>query len=159
MFSRLEFERSVIPWTAANRALTYIGEMMKRSPDHDHYLKFMRRLLRGAYSAATDCAARTGAMEELAEELHHLACEEIEMDECARVTIRDVLSDDADRTHYHNKCLRQNQRASYCSLVANGGRDEWDAVYEKFVESDGQTHRGGLLGALACTRDPHMMEK
>ncbi|CAH2274214.1 aminopeptidase N [Pelobates cultripes] len=56
--------------------------------------------------------------------------------------------------------IHPNLRSSiYCTAVAQGGEAEWDFIWEKFNSTDIAQEADKLRAALACTKEPWLLNR
>lgn len=47
----------------------------------------------------------------------------------------------------------------YCTALEDGGSAEWNFVYKQYKAEDDATENSRLRRALACTKDPSLLQR
>lgn len=47
----------------------------------------------------------------------------------------------------------------YCNAISNGGDEEWDFGWDRFLASNVATEKRDLLGALSCTKEIWLLNR
>lgn len=60
---------------------------------------------------------------------------------------------------YPNRVPPILRSAIYCSMVATGGEEVWDFLWQKFQEAPVVSEADKLRSALACSREPWILNR
>lgn len=51
------------------------------------------------------------------------------------------------------------QRVVTCAGVANGGDDEWNFAYQRYLLTNSANEKETLLKAMSCSRNPETLDR
>ena len=47
----------------------------------------------------------------------------------------------------------------YCNAVRQGGEEEWDFAWQRYLNSNVGSEKGSLLRAITCTKEPWLLNR
>uniref|UniRef100_A0A8C5M0R5 Aminopeptidase n=1 Tax=Leptobrachium leishanense TaxID=445787 RepID=A0A8C5M0R5_9ANUR len=158
-FLSSEFE--YMPWQAALSSLSYFVQMFDRSDVFGPMKKYMEKQVAPVFehfkNITEDFTIRPESLTDQYSEINTLssACGYgiSECRELASKLFKDWMNSGTNNIHPN---LRS---AIYCTAVAEGGDAEWNFVWEKFIASDIAQESDKLRAALACSREPWILNK
>lgn len=154
----LRMERHYVPWRAALGALDYIDAMLYDTPSGKALRKFWKQLLLPVLEEV--------GFDEGPDDPHLLllnrnqiigaACQ-LSMPQCVRnaTSLYQKWMKDPD----NNRISSNLQRVVTCAGVANGGDDEWNFAYQRYLLTNLANEKETLLNAMSCSRNSKTLDR
>ncbi|XP_050293862.1 aminopeptidase Ey-like [Anthonomus grandis grandis] len=148
-------EREFVPWKAAIQNFKFLHSMFSRSASFDKYKRYLLSLLKDHYLELTfkekpdDEPTRVLSRMEIVE----YACE-LGLKECVLQAIQLFQnwrnSANPDKENVINPDLRE---VVYCTAIRDGGQDEWDFAWNRYLNTNVASDKEILLNALSCSKE------
>ncbi|XP_053320871.1 aminopeptidase N-like [Spea bombifrons] len=150
-----------MPWQAMLSSLNYFTQMFDRSevygPMKEYLKKQVTPLFKHFEKVTENFTKRPESLTDQYNEINAIsvACS-YGVAECGQLASKQF--NDWQRTGINN--IHPNLRSNiYCTAVAQGGEAEWDFVWEKFAASDNAQESDKLRSALACSKEPWILNR
>ncbi|XP_053320872.1 aminopeptidase N-like [Spea bombifrons] len=150
-----------MPWQAMLSSLSYFTQMFDRSevygPMKEYLKKQVTPLFKHFEKVTENFTKRPESLTDQYNEINAIgvACS-YGVAECGQLASKQF--NDWQRTG--NNTIHPNLRSNiYCTAVAQGGEAEWDFVWEKFAASDNAQESDKLRSALACSKEPWILNR
>ncbi|XP_069139371.1 aminopeptidase Ey-like [Argopecten irradians] len=141
----LRHETEYIPWAYASSELVFPSTMLVSRPAYGNFEKFMQNLLEGRSLNASLYDNRPTQERSLTGLMFGLSCK-YGVNDCANKAIE--FFNDWKTT---GKLIPPDIKpAVYCKAVNEGGEQEWDHMYDMYVNGP-VTEKAGALQSLGCT--------
>ncbi|XP_053320870.1 aminopeptidase N-like [Spea bombifrons] len=150
-----------MPWQAMLSSLNYFTQMFDRSevygPMKEYLKKQVTPLFKHFEKVTENFTKRPESLTDQYNEINAIsvACS-YGVAECGQLASKQF--NEWQRTG--NNTIHPNLRSNiYCTAVAQGGEAEWDFVWEKFAASDNAQESDKLRSALACSKEPWILNR
>uniref|UniRef100_H3D2Z0 Aminopeptidase n=1 Tax=Tetraodon nigroviridis TaxID=99883 RepID=H3D2Z0_TETNG len=158
----LSRERDFIPWESALRNLDYFTLMLDRTEVYEALQAYLKKQIQPLFEHFRTITANwTKIPERHTDQYNQInaimtACSvgEESCRELTRSWFRKWMENPASNP------IHPNLKSSvYCSAIANGGVEEWNFAWSMFRNATLASEASRLRGALACTRQPWLLNK
>ncbi|NXQ09309.1 AMPN Aminopeptidase, partial [Vidua macroura] len=157
----LSHETEYMPWQAALNSLQYFQQMFDRSEVFGAMSKYMRKQVTPLFNYYKES---TNNWKELPIGLMAQYNEVNAISTACSYGVTDCQNLATDYLHQWqngstNPVPANLRSAIYCSMVATGGEDAWDFLWEKFKEAHVVSEADKLRTALSCSPHPWILNR
>ncbi|KAM9311210.1 aminopeptidase N [Gastrophryne carolinensis] len=154
-------EVEYMPWQAALSSLSYYVQMFDRTDVYGPMKAYMRKQVIPLYNYFKQLTGnfnqRPATLTEQYNEINAIstACG-YGISECGDLAIaqfRDWMNTSVNSIHPN---LRNT---IYCNAIAKGSEEEWEFAWQQFKKTDNAQEADKLRGALACSREPWILNR
>ncbi|XP_021377931.1 uncharacterized protein LOC110466016 isoform X1 [Mizuhopecten yessoensis] len=150
-------ELDYVPWSAAIGELSYVEEMLVRTPLYGQFKKFMHKIIEKPFMKLGLDNTNSGHMESKARSIIvSIACGN-EVTDCQEEASQ-RFQDWKDRPDI-NMIDPDVKRSVLCGGISEGGADEWDFLYSQYKQSIVANERIMMLYALGCSQQPWILSR
>ncbi|CAG9772964.1 unnamed protein product [Ceutorhynchus assimilis] len=148
-------EREYVPWKAAITNLQFLHKMFIRSGYFDKFKIYLISILRDFYIELT---FKESSNEDPTRVLNRMeiidyACK-LGLKDCVLQAVQQFQnwrnSANPDKENLINPDLRQTV---YCTAISDGGQEEWEFAWNRYLNTNVATDKEILLTSLACSKD------
>ncbi|XP_071955339.1 aminopeptidase N-like [Antedon mediterranea] len=148
-------EMDYIPWTTVSDVMGYIDLMLCRSKAYGDFKKYMGKQVTPFYDYVGWDAAGLPHVAQLSQATAlSLACG-YGNEECKNIAIN--LYAEWMQNSSNNVIPVNLKYTVYCTAIAAGDQEEWYFAWNQFQTSLVSSERSTLLGALACSQEPWIL--
>ncbi|KAK7067746.1 hypothetical protein SK128_013768 [Halocaridina rubra] len=158
MLTYLRKETELTPWVAALNNLDYVDTMLFRTEGQRAFRNYLLDLIMPLYEKVGFHASDDS---EPQEQLKHIlalawACDlgHINCVQSAVQLYRAWMEYPEEKRIIHPNM----KKTVYCTAIAEGGDEEWDFAWYKYLESEAITEKYRLLEAMGCSRDEAILQ-
>jgi len=156
-------EFDYIPWTAAMGELEGILSKLETESDYDKIRDYFAKSLNKTYNQLGfyDQEDEEPTTILLRPRIVNMMCE-LGHEDCIAWTLEKFgLWKEEKRVEERSAGLIPSglKALVYCQGVKHGDQEEWDLVWDRMVAATDQAEEARLRGALACTRQPWLLQK
>lgn len=160
LLSYLKVENDNLPWTAALSKLNMINLQLRQFPVAEEFRKFMRNLLQPQFDKL---GFRISAPTEKLDAVNfqsmiiRMACK-YGLPKCVKDSKR-LFSKMQTKSEATNQIPKDLRNTVYCTAIREGGEEEWNHMWSKYLSSNQASERISILKALGCSKDPKIIKK
>ncbi|XP_048524081.1 aminopeptidase N [Dendroctonus ponderosae] len=148
-------EREYVPWKAALTNFQFLHNMFARSGHFDKFKVYVISLLKDFYLELTfkesDTDEPTRVLTRM--EIVEYACR-LGLKDCVLQAVQYFQnwrnSANPDKDNLINLNVRQTV---YCTAIGDGGQEEWDFAWNRYLNANVATDKEIILTALACSKE------
>ncbi|XP_072160074.1 aminopeptidase Ey [Bemisia tabaci] len=150
----LRDEADYLPLSGAYSSLRRIDLILRRTPNYGYFKSYMRKLTNPIIS-------RSGSLVDAPVEAQAIKKQNLMADIASRYSIGNYVKQSLDlfSKWYNNEnpdsinpIPKNILRQISCTAVKNGGDEEWDFLWERYLNSDSASEKSSILSALTCSR-------
>ncbi|XP_059178196.1 aminopeptidase N-like, partial [Physella acuta] len=151
----LHKEKAYAPWYTARRELNYMSSMLSVNSLNGPFQKFMQAKINSSYSYFGFNNSGSSHSEILARSLVvGLACS-YGIQSCVDTALSQFKQW---MDNPKSNPIDPNFKSTvYCNAISAGGWEEWQFGLRMYTETDMATERSSLLSAMACSRQPWIL--
>lgn len=155
----LQQEVEYIPWKTALTNLNAVDRMLKRTPQYQFFIDYMRTILNPVYHKMGGLIASSNTLSDRYDALKHKilimgwSCK-YEVGDCVGQAVK----------YFHSWMLEKKpdvineipvdfRSIVYCNAIRYGGEREWNFLWQRYWNSNVGSERQMILESLTCTRD------
>eukprot|EP00095_Tigriopus_kingsejongensis_P012300 maker-scaffold692_size110616-snap-gene-0.19 protein:Tk12300 transcript:maker-scaffold692_size110616-snap-gene-0.19-mRNA-1 annotation:"aminopeptidase n" len=153
----LSQETEYIPWKAALSGFGYINTMLERTAGYGEFQRYMKTLIHPLYNRlGFDPKPSDSHLDVyLRSNVVSWACS-IGIQECkskTQVEFRRWMDQIKPDDEGANPVDVNLKRPVYCYAIAQGGEEEWDFGWQRYLNSNVGTEKATILNALSCSKE------
>lgn len=155
----LQQEVEYIPWKTALTNLNSIDRMLKRTPQYQFFIDYMRTILTPVYKHMGGLIASSNSISERHDSLKHKilimgwSCK-YEVGDCVGQAIKYFHTwMEAKKPDEVNEIPVDFRSIVYCNAIRYGGEREWNFLWQRYWNSNVGAERQMILESLTCTRE------
>ncbi|XP_062585470.1 uncharacterized protein LOC134247152 isoform X2 [Saccostrea cucullata] len=150
-------EMDYVPWTAAEKELSYVRKMLVRTPLYGEYKNFMASLLKKPFGKLGLDNSNSNHLEIYTRsDVADLACT-YDVPGC-RTQVKAIF--DKWMSNPTVNLVDPNLKTMvYCTGVAEGGESEWDFVLQQYKDSTLASESSRFLYAMSCSKQTWLLSR
>lgn len=161
----LHREVEYIPWKTALVNLNAIDRMLKRSPQYQFFIDYMRKILDPVYHKMGGLIGGSNVISERFDALKHKilimgwSCK-YEVGDCVGQAVKYFHSWMGEKEPDVVNHIPVDFRSTvYCTAIRFGGEREWNFLWQRYWNSNVGSERQMILESLTCTREVWILNR
>lgn len=161
----LHREVEYIPWKTALVNLNAIDRMLKRSPQYQFFIDYMRKILDPVYHKMGGLIGGSNVISERFDALKHKilimgwSCK-YEVGDCVGQAVKYFHSWIGEKEPDVVNHIPVDFRSTvYCTAIRFGGEREWNFLWQRYWNSNVGSERQMILESLTCTREVWILNR
>ncbi|KAI4460101.1 protease m1 zinc metalloprotease [Holotrichia oblita] len=166
-FKLLEYlkqEEKFVPWKSAIRNLDLIYQVLRRTPIHEKFTRYMQKIVSPIYSKIGGFHKQDPKEKLLYDKVQHealataAACKYNASDcvEKAQFYFKNILES---KNHDFQGLGNDFRGSVYCMGIKYSGRAEWETMWNAYLNSNVASLKNTILSSLGCSRDEELLKQ
>lgn len=159
----LKQEAEYLPWKAGLGGLSNIDKLLRRTPNYEHFRKYMQKLLSPIYE-------KFGRMTDTPKTFEGVKHQSLVLSWACRFDVGDCTKQASQLFHQWRSSQDPDANTSnpipkdlrgivYCQGVKEGGEEAWTFMWNRYRNSNVGTEQNLILGALSCTKEVWLLNR
>lgn len=165
LLNYLKMEESYLPWKAALTSLGHIQRILLRSSNYGILKAYLRQILSPLYTKMGGLGnievSNTNKLDLIKHKIliTSWACR-VDVSDCRKRGENWYKEWMAESDPSINNPIPKDFRGiAYCVGVAEGGEEEWEFLWKRYIESNVASDKEKMLGGLTCSKDVWLLKR
>ncbi|KAK9730524.1 ERAP1-like C-terminal domain [Popillia japonica] len=160
----LKQEEKYLPWKAALRNIDFIHQLLKRTPMHENYQAYVRKIISPIYKKIGGFHKSDSNAQEVYDKRQHevlitsAGCK-YNASDCLEKSGFYFRKSQESKDHDLQGIANDFRATIYCYGIKHSGKEEWETMWNAYLNSNVATLKNTMLYSLGCSCDEALLKQ